>query len=100
MDNTLDALRKLYVALGGNATDVANLVITPDLINAIATLITAGLTEAMPAVTASNNGQVLTVVSGAWAAATIPAQLPTVTATDNGKILKVVNGAWAAASAT
>ena len=37
MDNTLDALRALYVALGGSADDVANLVIIPDLINAIAT---------------------------------------------------------------
>lgn len=38
MDNTLDALRNLYVALGGNAEDVENLVIIPDLINAIAQL--------------------------------------------------------------
>lgn len=37
MDNTIDALRNLYVALGGTASDVANLVIIPDLINAIAT---------------------------------------------------------------
>lgn len=36
MDNTLDALRNLYVALGGNEEDVAGLVITPDFINAIA----------------------------------------------------------------
>lgn len=41
MDNTLDALRNLYVALGGQAADVANLVIIPDLINAIATQVTA-----------------------------------------------------------
>jgi hypothetical protein len=38
MDNTLDALRNLYVALGGEAEDVENLVIIPDLINAIAKL--------------------------------------------------------------
>ncbi len=99
MDNTLDALRKLYIALGGQAADVANLVITPELINAIATLVSAGLTEALPAVTASNNGQVLTVVNAEWAAAAIPAQLPAVTATDNGKILTVVDGVWAAATA-
>ena len=37
MDNTIDALRNLYVALGGDDSDVANLVIIPDLINAIAT---------------------------------------------------------------
>lgn len=100
MDNTLDALRNLYVALGGDADDVADLVITPALINAVAELITAGLTEAMPAVTAEDNGKVLTVVSGEWKAAALPSDLPAVTADDNGKILKVVDGAWAAASAT
>lgn len=38
MDNTLDALRNLYVALGGEVADVENLVTIPDLINAIAQL--------------------------------------------------------------
>lgn len=36
MDTTVIALRNLYVALGGTASDVADLVIIPDLINAIA----------------------------------------------------------------
>ena len=49
----------------------------------------------MPTVTGSDNGKVLTVVTGAWAAAAIPAQLPAVTADDNGKVLKVADGAWA-----
>lgn len=70
MDNTIDALRNLYVALGGDAEDVADLVIIPDLINAIAT-------QAALIVTAANTKE-----------------LPTVTATDNGKILKVVDGEW------
>lgn len=71
MDNTIDALRNLYVALGGDAEDVADLVIIPDLINAIAT-------QAALIVIAANTKE-----------------LPTVTATDNGKILKVVDGEWA-----
>lgn len=37
MNNTLDALRALYVALGGSADDVTELVIIPELISAIAT---------------------------------------------------------------
>ena len=41
MDNTLDALRNLYVALGGDADDVENLVTIPDLINKIAEQVTA-----------------------------------------------------------
>lgn len=71
MDTTVVALRNLYVALGGDADDVANLVIIPDLINAIAT-------------------QAATVVTAANAS-----ELPAVTATDNGKVLKVVDGEWA-----
>lgn len=35
---TVDALKGLYVALGGSAEDVADLVLIPDVINAIAEL--------------------------------------------------------------
>lgn len=52
----------------------------------------------LPAVTADNNGQVLTVVEGAWAAAAVPTELPAVTAEDNGDVLTVVEGAWANAA--
>lgn len=38
MDTTVQALQKLYVALGGEAADVANIVLIPDMINAIAEL--------------------------------------------------------------
>ena len=74
MDNTLDALRGLYVALGGDADAVANLVIIPDLINAIATqaataLATAGASE-LPEVDAEDNGKVLKVANGKWAVGT------------------------------
>lgn len=72
MDNTLDALRNLYIALGGDAEDVADLVIIPDLINAIATQAATATGAELPAVTASDNNKVLTVVSGKWAAAALP----------------------------
>jgi len=36
MDTTIIALQNLYVALGGEAADVANITIIPDMINAIA----------------------------------------------------------------
>lgn len=74
MDTTIDALRKLYVALGGNASDVANIVLIPDMINAIATVAgavkTAATTAELPKVTASNNGSVLKVANGKWAIGT------------------------------
>ena len=92
MDNTLDALRKLYVALGGDADDVADLVIIPDLINAVASLIT---TQGIAALPTGTDGQVLTLDSGEWTAANVPSELPAVTATDNGSVLKVVDGEWA-----
>lgn len=66
MDRTIDALRKLYVALGGEAAAVADLVIIPDLINAIAALIASGATAELPKVTAADNGKVLKVADGAW----------------------------------
>lgn len=72
MDNTIIALRNLYVALGGESSAVANLVIIPDLINAIATLISSGATKELPAVTTDDNNKVLTVVSGKWAKADLP----------------------------
>ena len=55
MDNTLDALRALYVALGGDADDVMNLVIIPELINAIATQAAAlSLSAELPTAPSAN----------------------------------------------
>lgn len=72
MDNTITALQALYAALGGTPADVKNITIIPDMINAIATLISSGGTAELPAVTTTDNGKVLTVVSGKWEAAAIP----------------------------
>ena len=95
MDTTIIALRNLYVAMGGTAADVANLSLIPDLINAIAELISSGATAELPSVRALDAGRVLTVSNtGKWVAAGIPSQLPTVTDDDEGKVLKVVGGAW------
>lgn len=76
MDTTIDALKNLYVALGGTASDVADITIIPDMINAIATVAgtvaTAATTAELPKVTSSNNGQVLTVDGGKWKAKALP----------------------------
>ena len=61
-------------------------------------LVGVDVTE-LPAVTASDNGKVLMVVNGQWAAAAIPSQLPAVTSSDSGKVLTVsAQGAWGAAA--
>lgn len=72
--NTVEALKALYVALGGSADTVANMVIIPDVIAAIATLVSEGIPGTLPEVKAADEGKVLTVnSSGEWAAADLPA---------------------------
>lgn len=63
-NNTIEALKKLYVAMGGDADDVENLTITPEMISAIADIYQGG--EALPEVTSDDNGKVLTVVGDKW----------------------------------
>ena len=70
MNTTVDALKALYVALGGSADDVADITIIPDMINAIATVAASATQAELPAVKSTDNGKVLTVVSGKWAAKT------------------------------
>ena len=95
---TPEALRDLYTALGGSSADVANIAITPELISALATAAATIAAATLPTVSSDNNGQILTVVNGKWAAAAPASQLPAVTADDNAKVLTVVSGAWAAAN--
>ena len=71
--NTVEALKALYVALGGSEDTVADLVIIPDVIAAIATLVSAGLPGSLPEVDDTDEGKVLTVsASGEWEAANLP----------------------------
>lgn len=46
MDNTIIALQNLYVALGGEAADVAYINIIPDMINAIAEQVASNAAKA------------------------------------------------------
>ena len=76
MSKTVESLKTLYVALGGTASDVADITLIPDMINKIAVvaeaLNTAATTKELPTVTSSNNGQVLTVDGGKWKAKALP----------------------------
>lgn len=65
-DNNIDALKAVYVALGGSASDVANLSTNAEVIEKIAEV--AGSTVELPAVSSSDNGKVLTVSGGKWQA--------------------------------
>lgn len=68
----VEALKALYVALGGSSSTVAGLSLTADVIAATATLIANGGGARLPEVSADDNGDVLTVVEGTWAAASLP----------------------------
>ena len=73
MDN-VNALKAVYVALGGDAADVADIASNPRMIEALAAAITAGgIAAQLPTVSAADAGKVLTVsAEGKWAAAALP----------------------------
>ena len=70
MNTTVDALKTLYVALGGSADTVKNITLIPDMITAIATVAATATAPELPAVTAADNGSVLKVADGKWAVGT------------------------------
>lgn len=68
----LEAFKALYVAFGGTASNVADMTDTASVVNAIASVVPAAIGAELPKVTSSDNGKVLTVVSGKWAKADLP----------------------------
>ena len=106
MNTTVEALKNAYVELGGSLTDtysaiaggipVSDYVVIPDVINAIAQI--AGTTIDLPAVSNTDNGDVLIVADGKWAKGDMPTELPAVSGADDGDVLTVVSGSWAKAA--
>lgn len=80
MTTTVEALKGLYVVLGGQLTDtystiaggiaVSDYVLIPDCVQAITQKVPNAIGAELPTVTASDNGKVLKVVDGAWAVGT------------------------------
>lgn len=64
----VEALKALYVAMGGAAEDVENLTLNAEVINALATVAATVASGILPAVTDADNGKTLTVVDGKWQA--------------------------------
>ena len=91
---TIESLKELFKAMGGNPAEVENLTLTADIISAVAK-VASSLGGSLPEVTLEDNGDILGVVNGQWAKTTNG--LPSVTDEDDGKYLKVVNGQWTAA---
>lgn len=65
-----EALKDLFLGLGGNSSALADNSTVSDYIEDLTSAIKAG---ALPEVAAANNGQVLAVVDGAWTLCTITA---------------------------
>lgn len=93
--NIQEALKWIYASLGGDISELAAVDDITVILNAIAELDTiqkiGGATE-LPAVTAEDNGDVLTVVEGAWAKAALPvppAELPAAPEEDGSYTLTV-----------
>lgn len=91
--NIQEALKWIYASLGGDISDLAAVDDITVILNAIAALDTvkkiSGATE-LPTVTATDNGEVLTVVEGVWAKAelpTPPTELPAAPEEDGSYIL-------------
>lgn len=113
MNTTVQALQDLYVKLSGSLTDtyssiasgiaVGEYATIPDMIEAVTQKANnGGSGSSLPSVSAADNGDVLTVVSGAWAKAEPPTNEPLlVTFTASGgtyssdKTLAELNTAWA-----
>lgn len=68
LKTNIEALRGLYVALGGDVADVADITTLPEMLMQISTVAAAAASE-LPPVEAADNGDVLTVVNGKWAKA-------------------------------
>ena len=69
---TVEALRSVYTALGGESSAVAGLTTIPEIIAKIAEAIPTATAAELPKVTTSNNDQVLTVDGGKWKAKALP----------------------------
>ena len=96
MDTNVQALKNLYVALGGEASDVADLTTSSEVITAMESVAASAASE-LPVVKKADAGKNLTVnSSGKWAAIMPEDELPAVTASDDGKLLGVSSGAWGA----
>lgn len=63
---TVDALKELYVSLGGEESTVSDVTTNAGMVEALANILKPGML--LPEVTEDDNGKTLKVVDGAWTA--------------------------------
>lgn len=84
-----EALKQLYLNLGGDASALADNKVISDFIADLENV----LCYILPAPTQADNNKIMKVIDGEWNLSTIT-ELPTPTAADNNKVIAVVNGEW------
>lgn len=67
----VEALKALYVAMGGDEDDVKDIVLNAEIIEALANVASDIVGGLLPEVTDADDGKVLVVVDGKWTAATV-----------------------------
>ncbi len=65
----VEALKALYVAMGGDPADVENLSLNPEIILALADVVTNITANLLPEVTDADDGKSLVVADGKWTVA-------------------------------
>lgn len=101
MKNVITSRIELLLAkIAGRDVDISTMTppvainLKEELLMDIADRLDSAASE-LPEVSATDNGDVLKVVSGKWAKGEESKELPAVSSTDNGNVLAVVEGAWA-----
>lgn len=64
--NVNDALKELYISLGGDESNFANGMTVTDYIRLLKTVLNGGGGSGLPEVSDSDNGYILKVINGAW----------------------------------
>lgn len=83
MKTIVKALKAIYVAFGGQASAVAGLKTTSEVLDALKNVVTCGN---LPTAGVEDNGKILKVIEGAWAKATVTDKLFVVTYTETSDV--------------
>ena len=86
-----EALKDLFIGLGGNSSALSDNDSVSDYIEDLESAIKAVAAAELPEVAAANNGQVLAVVNGAWTLCTMTAVADTTSGAVTFTFTPVVN---------
>ena len=93
MANVLDALKNLYLKIGGDKSKLNDNHDISDYVNDIGVALKDAIESSteLPIVSVDDNGKALGVVDGNWSKMSIPNEVPAAAVADIGKVLGVVS---------